>query len=214
MKHIYNQPQFGMEQMFNYSQLYSSVVKHFPSGSKFIETGCWKGRSSAYMAVEIINSKKNIDFYCVDNWKFKIQLTHNYIAAEFWNNLSYKDLDEVYDLYDVFIFNMKPLEKYYIPLKMDSIEASNKFNDNYFDFIFLDASHDKNQIKSEILSWLPKLKVGGILAGHDYYPNRMIEMEDHYGNIVECDIYAGVEETLQNFLYLESQDCFVYRKKR
>ena len=35
----------------------------------FVEVGSWKGRSAAFMAVEIINSGKNIKFDCVDTWE-------------------------------------------------------------------------------------------------------------------------------------------------
>ena len=59
MEHIYNQLNFG-EDWFTYPNLYSDMVKKFPSGSKFVEVGSWKGKSSSYITVEIINSNKNI----------------------------------------------------------------------------------------------------------------------------------------------------------
>ena len=43
MEHIYNQEQFG-ENWFTYPTVYDSVVQLFPSGSKFVEVGCWKGK--------------------------------------------------------------------------------------------------------------------------------------------------------------------------
>ena len=50
-------------------RLYSGVVRKFPSGSRFVEVGCWKGRSAIYMAIEIMNAQKNIRFDCVDTWE-------------------------------------------------------------------------------------------------------------------------------------------------
>ena len=41
--------------------------------------------------------------------------------------------------------------------------------DNYFDLVFVDASHAYSKAKEDIEHWLPKVKRGGILAGHDYY---------------------------------------------
>jgi hypothetical protein len=32
----------------------------------------------------------------------------------------------------------------------------------------LDASHDCESVKRDIIAWYPKIKVGGILAGDDY----------------------------------------------
>ena len=152
MEHIYEQTQFG-EPWFNFQNLYSRVVKLFPSGSKFVEVGSWKGKSSAYMAVEIANSNKDIEFYCVDTWQ---------------GSKEHLNID-LSDLYDTFINNMKSLDKYYLPLKLSSLEAAKKFKDNSLDFVFIDASHEYDDVKADILAWFPKVKDGGIIAGHDYY---------------------------------------------
>lgn len=157
MKHIYQELQFG-ENWFTYASLYSDMVNRFPSGSKFVEVGSWKGKSSAYMAVEIANSEKEIEFYCVDHWEGSVEHKK---GGVFFN----KNLDT---LFEVFIKNMKPVEKYYKPIKMTSIEASKTFDDNSLDFVFIDASHEYEDVKNDISVWLPKVKRGGILAGHDY----------------------------------------------
>ena len=48
------------ENWFNYQDLYNQMVNYFPDGAHFVEVGSWKGRSSAFMAVEIINSNKKL----------------------------------------------------------------------------------------------------------------------------------------------------------
>ncbi len=63
MKHFYQQ--VGNENWFDYPGLYESMVNHFPDRSHFVEVGSWKGRSAAYMGVEILNSNKCIQFDCV-----------------------------------------------------------------------------------------------------------------------------------------------------
>jgi hypothetical protein len=50
-------------------EIYDLAINKFNSGSFFIEVGSYKGKSSCAMAVNIINSKKDIKFYCVDTWK-------------------------------------------------------------------------------------------------------------------------------------------------
>jgi len=50
----------------------------------------------------------------------------------------------------------------------DSISASKKLPNNYFDFVYLDDDHAYEAVKNGILHWYPKVKSGGFLAGHDY----------------------------------------------
>jgi hypothetical protein len=53
---------------------------------------------------------------------------------------------------------------------MLSTRAAQSFPDNFFDFIFLDAAHDHASVQEDLRAWWPKLKVGGLFAGHDYSP--------------------------------------------
>lgn len=49
-----------------------------------------------------------------------------------------------------------------------SVNASEEFEDDSLDFVYLDARHDKEGIREDIEVWWPKMAKGGILAGHDY----------------------------------------------
>lgn len=49
-----------------------------------------------------------------------------------------------------------------------SKNASILFCDNFFDFIYIDANHSYQAVKEDLEIWFPKLKNGGIIAGHDY----------------------------------------------
>lgn len=53
--------------------------------------------------------------------------------------------------------------------RMDSLAAAQRFNDRSLDFVYIDADHSYEGCKRDILAWAPKVKPGGILAGHDYY---------------------------------------------
>jgi hypothetical protein len=193
MDHIYQLPEFG-ENWFDYPELYKSMVEKFPSGSKFVEVGSWKGKSSSYLAVEIINSKKNITIDCVDLW---------IDCKDAWKGIDENQRDkylETKHLYELFIKNTSSLSSVINPIRMDSINASKIYKDKTIDFIFIDANHDYNNVKKDIEAWLPKLKIGGIIAGHDYdnywWPNVVKAVNDFFieKNILisgKCWIYKN-----------------------
>lgn len=182
MEHIYNQDYFE-EDWFSFSTFYSDMVKRFPSGSKFVEVGSWKGRSSAFLAVEIANSDKKIEFTCVDIWKGGAG--DLYYAPE--------------NIYEIFKNNMKPVENYYKDLRMTSVEAAKLFEDKSLDFVFIDASHQYEDVKNDILAWKPKMKNGGILAGHDY--------TSYWTGVVQA-----VNEILPNNFYT-IESCWIHDVK-
>lgn len=55
-------------------------------------------------------------------------------------------------------------------LRMTSQEAVHCVPDE-IDLVFIDANHEYLEVKRDILAWLPKVRCGGVLAGHDYDQN-------------------------------------------
>jgi len=49
-----------------------------------------------------------------------------------------------------------------------STEAVHLFPESYFDWIYLDTNHTYETTREELLRYAPKLKINGIIAGHDY----------------------------------------------
>lgn len=52
--------------------------------------------------------------------------------------------------------------------KMDSVAAARSMMDKSADMVFLDADHSYEGVKEDIHEWMPKVKPGGWLGGHDY----------------------------------------------
>ena len=148
----------GIQGWFNCPELYDEVVSKAGLTGQFVEIGCWKGKSSAYMAEKIYNSGKNITFYCVDTWEGTVTEDHHQKDAAVIEG----------KLFDVFRKNMSVFDDMYIPLRMTSLKAADMFMDQWFDFVYIDASHEYQDVKDDINAWLPKVKKGGIIAGDDY----------------------------------------------
>ncbi|MBL9152217.1 MAG: class I SAM-dependent methyltransferase [Verrucomicrobiales bacterium] len=53
-------------------------------------------------------------------------------------------------------------------IRATSAEAAPRFADRSLDFVYIDAQHHYEAVCEDIALWHPKLKPGGILAGHDY----------------------------------------------
>ena len=72
MKHYYTK----ISGYFNTSQklIYTNQVKQAKDGFHFVEIGSWKGRSSSFMGVEIINSGKKIKFDAIDTWQVVLNI--------------------------------------------------------------------------------------------------------------------------------------------
>ncbi|MBM3676414.1 MAG: class I SAM-dependent methyltransferase [Actinobacteria bacterium] len=47
-------------------------------------------------------------------------------------------------------------------------EAATRIADSSLDFVYLDARHDYASVQNDLAVWFPKVRPGGIVAGHDY----------------------------------------------
>jgi hypothetical protein len=152
MEHFYQ----SVPGWFDYPQLYDHAIELASDGAHFVEIGSWKGMSAAYMSVAIINSGKKIRFDCVDWWQGSDGVMD--------------DPDVVNGtLYDAFIANISPVRDVITPVRKISWEAAGDYEDSSLDLVFIDAEHDYDSVSKDIRSWLPKVKPGGIISGHDVH---------------------------------------------
>lgn len=55
-----------------------------------------------------------------------------------------------------------------IKMKLPSLIAVGEFEDHSLDMVYIDGIHQYESVKADIEAWLPKVKRGGWMAGHDY----------------------------------------------
>jgi len=49
-----------------------------------------------------------------------------------------------------------------------SVEAAKRFESESLHFVYIDANHSYTFVCDDIKAWLPKIKKGGVIGGHDY----------------------------------------------
>lgn len=156
MEHIYEGPQFGPN-WFDFQGLYCDRVAEAQDGAHFVEVGSFMGKSTSFMAVEIANSGKSIKFDAIDTWEGSDEEAHHSM-----------EVIQEKRLYETFMDNMKDLLDYCNPIRTTSLEGAKLYADKSLDFVLIDAAHDYDNVKADILAWMPKVKDGGILAGDDW----------------------------------------------
>jgi len=168
MEHI-NEPMYGW---FTFPNFYTEMVNRFPNGSTLVELGTYEGKSFSYLIVEALNTGKQFDMVGVDSFTFE-------------------------GLLDKYHENMRPLQGNFRTIVGQSNESSSFFTNQSVDFVFVDADHVYPNVKADILAWLPKMKPGGIMAGHDYN-------SQHPGVIQAVDEIFGERKT-----YLPEEDVWL-----
>lgn len=118
-----------------------------------IEIGTYEGE----YASEILKTWTS-DLYLIDIWRNV-------------NNTEYSDSCNRKDYINVMhkcCQNISGHEERCHMIRSSSENAAKLFNNESFDFIYLDANHKYEFIKADMKLWFPKLRKGGVFAGHDY----------------------------------------------
>lgn len=150
MEHFY----FNIDGWFGFEVIYRDAVRDLDG--IFVEVGAWKGRSTAFIAVEALNSGKAIDLHVVDTFAGSDEEEH-------------RSDPDIHNLRAVFDRNMIAVRDFLTVHQMTSVQAAGLFEDGSVSFVLIDAAHDYDSVRADIQAWLPKIKPGGVLAGDDIY---------------------------------------------
>lgn len=132
--------------------LYQLGKKH----KRIVEIGSWFGRSTHALLSGAATHGGTV--VAVDHFKGT--------ASEFKGE--HRFAAEGGDVYSEFMKNCGQFPNLRV-LKMGSVEASQKFDDESIDCVFLDAEHEYESVLSDLTAWWPKVRVFGSLCGHDIH---------------------------------------------
>jgi hypothetical protein len=161
MKDKINHNYTNLEGWFNMENQYLELLDEVPEGGIFVELGAYKGKSTSFIVTEIINKDKNIKFHTIDTFEGDSGSNDENEVNAYRNVI-------VSNMYEEFNKNTEHLKEYFNVIVGKSDESSEFFEDDSVDVIFIDAGHSYESVIKDIKSWLPKIKNGGVMSGHDY----------------------------------------------
>lgn len=125
----------------------------------YTETMVEVGSANGESALIFAQSEKIANVICVDNWEYNAEKCFDRLTA-----------------------NNPKIQK----VKNGSLEEAREYADRSLDGVYIDANHKYLNCKNDIKAWLPKIKKGGWIAGHDYsmdFPGVMLAVAEELTGI-------------------------------
>lgn len=160
---------------------YRALVARLPDGGSFAELGVWKGRSLC--AISDLIQEKHLTVYAVDTFQGSTGEVLHWEAKQ-------KDIQAMFRE-SMETFGLTPSVTI---MAMSTDEAAKQIPDASLDLVFIDADHRYANVKQDLLTWMPKLKETGRMAGHDWtWPSVQRAVEEVHENWVtsDGDIWMG-----------------------
>lgn len=136
-----------------------------------VEVGTERGKYAEKIAQEADK------LFCVDLWKSYGDY-RNHVSDDFYEEI-YQDCKDRLKGYNVEL------------IREDSVKAADLVENGYLDFVYIDAAHDYESVKNDLLAWIWKVKRGGIVSGHDYVKRKGFGVIEAVHHVCE---YLGVDE--------------------
>lgn len=109
-------------------------------------------------------NRADLTLYMVDSWA--VEHTESYKeSGDFHAKLSQAEQDDYHRKSCMVTAFAGPRAKV---IRKTSIEAARAIPDGSLDFVFIDADHSYEGCRADIAAWLPKVRAGGLICGHDY----------------------------------------------
>ena len=134
------------------------LLDNEPGFHRGIELGVQSGKYSYWTLTQWTNCT---EYHLVDLWGHQ----------ENYEDVANVDQAKQEKLYQNTLRDLKEYkEKLHVCRNFTSV-CVKSYEDEYFDYIYVDARHDFKGVWEDLVAYWPKLKVGGIMAGHDYVTN-------------------------------------------
>lgn len=152
----------------------SSLIKHGDIGAEI-------GVCAGVFAYHCLLQQKPSKLYLIDPWQYGLQ------ADVDLNPTAEKQAGRDAQ-YQIVFETFAPFPNVEV-VRMKSEEAVTLFQNDFFDYVYIDGEHSYNAVLRDLTNYFPKIKVGGYLIGDDYG-------------------WAGISQAVQKFLNDHADEVF------
>jgi hypothetical protein len=174
---------------FNYQNFYQWVLSKSNQGV-FVEIGLWKGKSITFMAEKVKEMNYKLKLIGIDTFEGTTDVPSLMADPNIQNGT----------LLDTYFKNIGPVKEYITTIVGDSHAEYIEFENESIDVLFIDGDHSYAAVKADIELWFPKVKMGGIISGHDF--------GTHAPGVIQA-----VKELLPGYKLFDEQSSVWYLKK-
>jgi hypothetical protein len=171
----------------NRARRWEAILKRIPLDANYIgaEVGVWRGDTGK----RLLAARENIFHIMIDPWKQQGKNSPYVKSGDQTALKSQADFDECCDYVRT---EVAQYGKRAIIIRKKSKDAVKQFEDKSLDYVFIDGEHTYHAVKEDITMWLPKVKPGGWIGGHDYknlprFPGVQTAVDEMFPDGIETD---------------------------
>ena len=161
---------------------------------KILEIGSWEGLSSYFILSEIPNAHLT----CVDTWEGSVEHKNYNFSSKFTLLNIEKNFDK----------NMSLFKLRFTKFKGTSLSFfMNNSTSQKFDFIYVDGSHEFNDVLTDIFFSFQMLEIGGIMVMDDYFWN--IRKNSRLNSMIAINFFLRVQKGSYKIIFVTTQVAII-----
>lgn len=146
---------------FDWQDTYREWVLETPTDGVIVEIGVFCGRSLAFLAREAIDKRRDdLSIFGVDPFE-----AEDWMIRDCSHILAGRTLHETFD--DLMTEHAQDEYARVSIVKGKSVPTARVWQ-RRVDRLYIDGDHSTEAVAADIAAWMPLIKPGGVIAGHDF----------------------------------------------
>jgi hypothetical protein len=166
---------------------WDAIIKRIDPNKEIVgaEIGVWVGST----AQKVLEARPLVMHIMIDSWKTP-EPGSSYAKSD--DSIARQKQAYFDECYEKTKDAVRIFKERAVILRQTSFNASQTIQDKSLDYVFIDAEHTYEGVSADIKLWLPKVKPGGWIGGHDYgnlprFPGVQKAVDEAFPEGVELD---------------------------